>query len=373
MKPLQFLKKYRIIDYDVLLIILVCTLTVFGILAIGNADPSLRNKQIAGFALGLFMMFFISFVDYHLVIRLYPLLYAVNLILLIWVVVAGHESHNAQRWINLFGFTFQPSETAKLLLILFYAQFIMKYRTKIKQFKLLTVLALMFIPPLVLVVLQPDLSTSIMIALIFSTILFVAGIHWKVVATVLLVSVPFGLWTIYTSLNGTNPFMQDYQQLRIRAWFFPEQYANSIAYQTINSMMAIGSGQLYGKGYATGEIASVLEAGFISESQTDFIFTVIGEEFGFVGGMIVILLIFAISVKCMLIANRSKDMAGRVIAAGLSAWIGLQGFLNIGVACGVMPNTGIPLPFVSSGLTALISVFMGIGFVLNVRLQSRRY
>lgn len=373
MKPLQFLKKYRIIDYDIVLILLVAALTIVGILAIGNADPSLRNKQIAGFALGLFLMFFISFVDYHLVIRFYPFLYAVNLILLIWVVLGGHESHNAQRWINIFGFTFQPSETAKLLLILFYAQFIMMYKSKIKQFKLLFVLFLFFVPPLVLVVLQPDLSTSIMIALIFVTVLFVAGVHWKVVVTVLAISVPSMLWMIYTSLNGNNPFMQDYQQLRIRALFYPEQYANSIAYQTINSMMAIGSGQLYGKGYTTGEIASVLEAGFISESQTDFIFTVIGEEFGFIGGMIVILLIFTISVKCMLIARRSKDMAGRVIAAGLSAWVGLQGFLNIGVACGVMPNTGIPLPFVSSGLTALISVYMGIGFVLNVRLQSRKY
>ena len=373
MKPLAYLKKYRIIDYDILLILLVCALTVCGILAIGNAEPALRNKQIGGFAFGLVLMFFLSFIDYHLILRLYPLIYAGNLILLLWVVLAGHESHNAQRWINLFGFTFQPSETAKLLLILFYAQFIMKYKSKIKQFKFLMVLNLLLIPPLILIVLQPDLSTSIMIALIFVTILFIAGIHWKVVVTVLSVSVPMALWMIYTSLNGTNPFLQEYQQLRIRAWIYPEQYKDSIAYQTINSMMAIGSGQLYGKGYTTGEIASVLEAGFISESQTDFIFTVIGEEFGFIGATIVILLLFVISLKCMLISIRAKDMGGRVIAAGMAAWIGLQGFLNIGVACGVMPNTGIPLPFVSSGLTALISAFMGIGFVLNVRLQSRKY
>lgn len=369
----KLLKKYRITDYDVLLIILVCGLTVFGILAIGNADIASRNKQIVGFAAGLVVMLFVSVFDYHTVTRFYPVIYAGNLILLLWVILAGHESHNAQRWINLFGFTFQPSETAKLFLILFYAQFIMKYRTKIKSFKLIFVLFLLLIPPLVLIMLQPDLSTSVMIALIFCTILFVAGIHWKLVVTALAVSVPAAAYTIYTSLNGTNPFLQDYQQLRIRAWIYPEQYANSIAYQTNNSMMAIGSGQLYGKGYAANEINSVLEAGFISESRTDFIFTVIGEEFGFIGSVIVVALVLLISVKCFIIAYRARDMAGRLIASGVGAWIGFQGFLNIGVACGVMPNTGIPLPFVSSGLTALISAIVGIGFVLNVRLQSRKY
>jgi rod shape determining protein RodA len=136
-------------------------------------------------------------------------------------------------------------------------------------------------------------------------------------------------------------------------------------------MMAIGSGQLYGKGYNTNEISSVLNGGFISESPTDFIFTVIGEEFGFVGASIVIFLVLAIAVRCFLISMRAKNKAGEVIAAGVGAWIGFQGFINIGVATGVIPNTGIPLPFVSYGLTSLLSAYMGIGFVLNVRLQSK--
>ena len=134
--------------------------------------------------------------------------------------------------------------------------------------------------------------------------------------------------------------------------------------------MAIGSGQLHGKGFDTNEIGSVLSSGFISESQTDFIYTVIGEEFGFVGACAVILLILAITVDAYVIAARAPDVAGRLIAAGLGTWVGFQGFLNIGVATGVVPNTGIPLPFVSSGLTSLLSTYAGVGFVLSVRMQS---
>ena len=129
---------------------------------------------------------------------------------------------------------------------------------------------------------------------------------------------------------------------------------------------------MFGKGYNTNEISSVLNGGFISESQTDFIFTVIGEEFGFVGACLVVGLILLIAIRCFMISRRATTKAGEIIAAGVGAWIGFQGFLNMGVATGVMPNTGIPLPFVSYGLTSLISVYAGIGFVLNVRLQSNK-
>ena len=132
-------------------------------------------------------------------------------------------------------------------------------------------------------------------------------------------------------------------------------------------MMAIGSGGLYGKG--VDGASSFLETGYISESQTDFIFTVIGETFGFIGCCAVVILIFLITVKCFLIAAHARDAQGRIIASGMGAWIGLQSFLNIGVATGLLPNTGIPLPFVSYGLTSLVCLYAGIGFILNVRMQ----
>ena len=135
--------------------------------------------------------------------------------------------------------------------------------------------------------------------------------------------------------------------------------------------MAIGSGQLSGKGYKNNQISSVKNADFIAEQQTDFIFAVIGEEFGFIGSCTVIILVLLISLECLLIARRAKDIAGTIIASGIGAMIGFQSFVNIGVVTYLLPNTGLPLPFVSYGLTSLVSSFIGIGFVLNVGLQCK--
>ena len=136
--------------------------------------------------------------------------------------------------------------------------------------------------------------------------------------------------------------------------------------------MAIGSGQLKGKGYKNNEITSVKNGNFISEAQTDFIFAVIGEEFGFKGSVLVIVLLIGISLECISVARKAKDVAGTIIAAGMGGLIAFQGFFNIGVATFILPNTGLPLPFVSYGLTSLMSLFIGMGFVLNVRLQAKK-
>ncbi|MBQ6587845.1 MAG: rod shape-determining protein RodA [Butyrivibrio sp.] len=368
------IKKYRLIDYDFALVIMVMALTTIGIMAINSAEPASSNKQIAGFVLGVAMMIFISLLDYLLIVKLYILFYIGNAVLLALVLSPlGSSTNGAQRWINLFGITFQPSEAAKILLILFYAQFIMKYKDRIKSFGFVLICLMFLALPLALIALQPDLSTCIMVLTIFSTIMFVAGISWKIVIAVLSIAIPSVLFVIYNAVQGESSILHEYQQRRILAWLHPEDYANSDAYQTLNSMMAIGSGQLYGKGYNTNEISSVLNGGFISESPTDFIFTVIGEEFGFVGACVVVVLILAIAVECFMISMKARNKAGEIIAAGVGAWIGFQGFINIGVATGVIPNTGIPLPFVSYGLTSLLSSYMGMGFVLNVRLQSNKY
>ncbi len=367
------LKKYKIRNFDFLLVFLCIALSIVGVMAISSADSSLVNRQVAGIALGTFLMIILALTDYTKLLRFYWFYYGINLFLLALVVIRGSTSNNAQRWLNLFGITFQPSEIAKLLLILFYAQFIMKYRNKMKDLRYILICFVLLLPPLVLILSQPDLSTSIMIVIIFTVMMFVGGISWKFVVSFLAVSVPTVAIVFYLAIQENSPILHGYQQRRILAWLHPEEYANLEAYQTLNSMMAIGSGQLQGKGYNTNEISSVLNGGFISESQTDFIFTVIGEEFGFIGSTLVVILIFAIALECMRIAFRTQDVAGRIIAAGMGSWVGFQGFMNIGVATGLLPNTGIPLPMVSYGLTSLVSVFMGMGFVLNVRLQSKKY
>ena len=157
------------------------------------------------------------------------------------------------------------------------------------------------------------------------------------------------------------------------AFFDPATYADTEAYQQLNSVIAIGSGQLWGKGLNNTDIASVKNGNFLPESQTDFIFAVIGEELGFIGSAAVILLLILIAMRCVSIARVAKDTAGMVIAAGMGSLIGIQGFMNIGVATMMMPNTGLPLPFVSYGLSSLVSMYIGIGFVLNVGLQPKKY
>lgn len=365
------LKQYKIRNYDFKLVILCILLSIIGVMAIGSAEESLQSKQILGLILGLVGMVFISLFDYTTLIKFYWIFYAVNIVLLASVLLFGKKVGGATRWIIIAGIQFQPSEFSKLLLILFLAKFIMKYKEKVKNFSFILICLGLMAVPLLLILKEPDLSTTIMVTVIVCGILFVAGINWKLVVGVLSVSIPAVVIVIYSALQENSPILKSYQQDRILAWLFPENYSTTTAYQTLNSIMAIGSGQLLGKGYNTNEMGSVLNGGFISESQTDFIFTVIGEEFGFVGSVIVIALLTLIALECFIIATKAQDLAGTIIAAGLGFWIGFQGFLNIGVATGTLPNTGIPLPFVSSGLTSLVCVYAGIGFVLNVRLQSK--
>lgn len=366
------LRQYRIRDYDFKLIILVVSLTVIGIFAIGSAQESSQHRQIAGFVLGFFVMVVLSLFDYSIILRFYWLMYILNLVLLELVRELGVERGGAQRWLNIFGIQFQPSETAKILLLLFFAQLIMKHKEEMGSIKMVGLCVLLFIPPIALIYKQPDLSTSIMVIILFCVILFVGGISWKYIIMAVAVAVPTFIILLTLILQPDQDIIEDFQQRRIFAFLYPDEYASTEAYQQNNSVIAIGSGMLYGKGYKNNEFSSVKSGNFISEPQTDFIYAVIGEEFGFVGGCAVIVLLILISFECIMVARRAKDLAGTIIAAGVAALIGFQGFINISVATRVIPNTGIPLPFVSYGMTSLVSLYIGVGFVLNVRLQCKK-
>ncbi len=355
---------------DFILLALVLTLNAIGIAAIGSAEHDLQSKQFYGMLLGIGVMLLVSAVDYREVIKFSWLFYLVCVVLLALIFTPlGVNRDDATRWIKL-GITLQPSEFAKILLILFYAKFIMTYRVRMKRYMWIGLGVLLALPPVLLVYKEPDLSTTAMICLVIASILFVCGLSYRLVIGILVVSIPSAIVFISLVIQEGSTLLENYQRNRILAWLHPEDYADSLAYQTMNSIMAIGSGQLLGKGYNTNEISSMLESGYISESQTDFIFTVIGEEFGFIGGSVVLILLALITIRCYYIAKNAKDTAGTVIATGVGTWIGFQGFINIAVATGVLPNTGLPLPFVSYGLTSLLSLYLGLGFVLNVRMQS---
>jgi len=362
----------RIGKYNVKLVLLILTISVIGVFAIGSAEESLRNKQLAGVIAGAALMFFLSFVNYSFLLKLNWLMYLGNLLLLLAVIFLGDDSHGAQRWFEIGPLRFQPSETSKILLILFFAQFIMKNRKKLNTFRVIMASVILIAIPWGLILIQPDLSTSIMIIIIFCMIMFSAGLSYRIIFGILGVLIPAMLVAIYIVMQGDLSFIQNYQLNRINAWKNPEEYANAEALQSLNSVMAIGSGQLEGKGYKNNSFTSVKNGNFISETQTDFIFAVIGEEFGFRGSVVVIVLLMLIAIECFSVARKAKDIAGTVIASGMGVLIAFQSFINIGVATFLLPNTGLPLPFVSYGLTSLMSLYIGMGFVLNVGMQQKK-
>lgn len=364
------LRQYHIKNYDFKLILLVVALTVIGIVTIGSANSEFQDKQIMGLFMGLFVMVVVSLIDYSFILRFSWIIYGVNLLLLILVATSlGESTNNSQRWISIFGIRFQPSELAKILLILFFAQFIMIHKEHISRLKYIILSVILLAPPLLLVLKQPDLSTSIVIAMTFCVLMFVGGLDKRIVIGIIAVLIPAVIIFLILVVQEDQNLIENYQRLRIMAWLYPDEYSTSTAYQQLNSIMAIGSGMLFGKGYKNNEITSVKNGNFISEPQTDFIFAIIGEEFGFLGTCGVIVLILLIVLECISIARKAKDLAGSLIAVGIASLIGFQSFLNISVATGVMPNTGLPLPFVSYGLTSLLSLYIGIGLLLNVRLQ----
>lgn len=368
------LKQYKLKNYHFELIIAVIALNIIGILLIGSARPSVQKTQIMGFMMGMVIMIVVSLMDYSFILK-FPWLYyivIVGFLVLVLTPVAGHEAGGAQRWIQLPGFRFQPSELAKIVVILFFSYYFAKYQEKISTFKVLCTAFAIIGAPLVLILKQPDTSTTIAIALIFVSLLYIAGLSYKIIVTVLGICIPAGLIG-FSILIRRALTSGDYRLGRIMSWLYPNdpRWAET-ADQQQNSIMAIGSGQLWGKGLNNSSATSMKNADYIVEPQTDFIFAVGGEELGFIGTVVISLLLLFIIVECILIAGRAKDLQGKLICTGMASLVGFQSIFNIFVTTGLMPNTGIPLPFVSYGLTSLLSLYIGIGFVLNVGLQPKK-
>ena len=321
---------------------------------------------------GIIIMVVLSLIDYSFILRFSWIVYLLAVGLLALVLVAGASSKGAQRWFEIGGIRFQPSELVKILLILFFAYYFMKYEEKINTVRVIVSSFVLLAIPLFLIYKQPNLSTMIVITLVFCALLFMAGLNYKLVVGVLIICIPVGLIGMTLIIQDKIPFIHAYQLGRIMAWLYPDDYPD-LAYQQQNSIMAIGSGLLWGKGLNNTDPTSVKNGNFILEPQNDFIFAVAGEELGFVGSAVIIILLLFITIECIFIARKAKDTAGRLICCGVGALIGFQSFVNISVASGLLPNTGVTLPFVSYGLTSLWSLYIGIGLVLNVGLQPKKY
>ena len=367
-------KKYRLRDFNFRLVILVLLASGFSILAVNSANEAYVNRQIFGIGLGIAVMLVIAFIDYIWILKFYWVAYAgiIGLLAVTTYSSLGASNKGAQRWIEIGPISFQPSELAKLVLILFFAQFIMRNKKNINKILTLILCGILFAIPAYMILDQPDLSTTVVIIAIFCSLLFVGGLSWRYIVAAFAIIIPVVGVIVFLAIQPESTVLEHHQRQRILAFIYPEEYADSTAYQQINSEIAIGSGQLNGKGYKNNEVTSVKNGRYILEPHTDFIFAVIGEEFGFKGSVFLIAVLFSIVLECLYVAYKAKDTAGRLIASGMAAWIGFQTFVNLGVATFILPNTGLPLPFISYGLTSILCLYMGIGFVLNVKLQQRK-
>ncbi len=362
------LKKYDFRYYNYRLAFLSIVTAIYGIIVINSADSGQTMKQCVGLVLAVGVMVVVSLFDYTWVLKFYWLMYFFNIALLLAVKLVGDDGKGATRWVEIAGIRFQPSELTKIILILFTAKLIFMYKDKINSWKFLLVLGGLLGVPVMLVLSQPDLSTSVLITLVLLTIIFCGGLSYKIIGGAILVVVPLAVGAIIYISNPNQILLKDYQRDRVMAFLNPDEHDDGV-YQQENAVQAIGSGQLTGKGLNNEDSTSLVNAGYVPEAHTDFIFAVIGEELGFVGTMLAIVLLMWIVFECVIAATRAKDFAGKLICCGVAAYIAFQSFINIGVVTQILPNTGLPLPFFSYGLTSLVAVFIAIGFVINVSLQ----
>lgn len=364
--------KFNHKDYNLKLLITVIIAILTGTVVIYSANSSYLPRQITGIALSLVIIIFVSFIDYNFICKFYKSIYIANAVLLVLVLLFGVTVNNATRWIVILGFQFQPSEFSKIFMIICVATYLQKNKNNINEFKCLAGYALLCAIPLFLIIREPDLSTTLCLTMVLVTLLYVSGLSYKIIGIAILILVPLAGSFLWYIRKPDQKLLIPYQAHRILQFVYPSQYGGDFSQQE-NSIMAIGSGRLTGKGLNTSTMATVKDANFISEQQTDFIFSVVGEELGFIGSVFIIAILLLIVLQCISIGRRAKDMTGMLIASGVGILIAFQAFINIGVATGMLPNTGIPLPFISYGLSSLLSISIGIGMVLNISIQKLKY
>jgi rod shape determining protein RodA len=369
------LKQYNFKNYNISLVIMVVILSSIGTFLVRLAQQEGENlfkKQVIGVIGGLLVAFIVSLIDYHFISEFYILLYIVNLILLVLVRLVGVEFNNSRRWLDLKVTTIQPSEFSKIFMIIFLAKMYTILREKMDRFYVLVLTGILMGIPTFLILIQTNLSTSLVMLFIFIIMIFAAGLSYKIILPILVIGIPLVGGLFWYVQQDFQVILTNYQQKRVIAFLNPELEASTdTIYQQGNSVEVIGSGQLTGKLLTEG-IDSIQGGTYVPISESDFIFSILGEAFGFIGACVIIFLLALIVFQCLKAAKHASDRLGMLIATGIAAMFMFQVFVNIGVTTMILPNTGIPLPFVSYGLSSLMSSMIAIGLVLNINLQRKR-
>jgi len=358
--------------FDYILFTSVMILSVIGLIAVESATRTMPNGknmmsiQTISVVMGVVLAIIVSLIDYKVYKELGWVLFGISTLLLVYVLFRGYgeQELGSSSWLRLpGGISFQPSEIAKITFIITVSHYLERIKEENKKLDYLKLIAVAVIP-IALIILQPDYGTSMVFIFTLFVMLFVWGIKYKYLFMALglfVTAAPF-IWVF---------MLNDARRKRIIEFLFPGSDPLGSSLQVERAKMAIGSGRLFGSGIGKGIQTQNVGSG-VPVKESDFIFTVIGEEMGFVGASVVIILIFVILLRCLIIAKRSRDLYGSYIVAGITGMFGFHFFENIGMNIGLLPVTGLPLPFVSQGGSAMVTNFIAIGLVLSVSARRKQ-
>lgn len=359
-------------NFDWLLLSLVLLASLIGVVTIFSATRPLTGsahhssfyiKQLVWMFMGLVAMGVVVKIDYRQFERVAGILYAIGILLLVFVLGIGRMGLGAQRWISIGGISFQPSEVFRLAYILMLARYLSFLKPPIGVKEFLKMLPLLALLPFGLLVKQPDLGTATTMGLVFLFLCFARGMSKKLVMALLIFGLVSGPFLFDIIWHG---FLKGYQRDRIVAFMDPQADPAGIGYNITQSKIAIGSGMVLGKGYLKGTQGPLR---FLPENHTDFIFSGFAEEWGFAGCLALIAIYLAILLRALDTARHAKDDFGALMALGLTFMFAFYFFFNIGMAMGMLPVVGIPLPFMSYGGTAVFSNYIAVGLLINIRLR----
>ena len=365
----------RLRDFDPILMLAALGLVALGTLLIYSGSlsqfgppsafdfshPVVRQAVFA--VAGLLLALLVARSDYRALGALSAGLYIAAIAALVFVLAAGETIYGSRRWILIGDMQIQPSEIAKLAVIIALAKYLSDHQDSIRSLRVFAISLAMAAVPALLVFVEPDLGSAIIFAVIWLAMVTVAGARWQHLAGLFataLVAVPFLLIGL----------VQDYQRARIALWFNPESDPQGAGFNVLQGKISIGSGGLFGKGLAEG---TQTQLDYLRTETTDYVFSVLGEELGFVGALVLFALFIILLWRGLRVAELSRDMFGRLLATGMVIFILLQTFINVGVNVGLLPVTGIPLPFVSQGGSSLITLFLGLGILQSILLRHRPF
>ncbi|MCX7919340.1 MAG: rod shape-determining protein RodA [bacterium] len=351
------------IDYPT--VIIVALLVCIGLAMIYSTTHTLKspytyfNKQLLWVILAVLWLIIITGIDYNFFYRYAWYFYLLNILLLLAVFITGHRAMGAVRWLNILGLKFQPSELSKIIIIFALGSYLSTIGENIKQVKFIIGALIIVGIPMGLIVKQPDLGTAMVLVPILFVMLFLAGARIKHLVSIIGIGIlasPF----LYMTLK-------EYQKKRLLVFLDPESDPLGAGYNIIQSKIAIGSGGLFGKGWLQG---TQTQLEFIPEHHTDFIFSAFAEEFGFCGAIVLIILYGLLLYRLFSWIKLIEDKQGMLAIAGLATLLTAHIFINIGMTIGIMPVTGLPLPFISYGGTALLTFATAVGLAMNIHKRS---